>query len=64
MVRLYFTIDASATVTITKKIKAFIELNNLSNSPVKMYMGDNKRRVTSQEWYGSRGQAGIRFDIL
>ncbi|TKC09413.1 TonB-dependent receptor [Pedobacter frigoris] len=58
-----FTIDASATVAITKKLKAFIELNNLSNSPVKMYMGD-KRRLTSSESYGSRGQAGIRLDIL
>ncbi|TCC90618.1 TonB-dependent receptor [Pedobacter frigiditerrae] len=58
-----FTIDASATVSITKRLKAFVELNNLSDSPVKMYMGD-KRRLTSSESYGSRGQAGIRLDIL
>ncbi|WP_443937374.1 TonB-dependent receptor [Pedobacter sp. MW01-1-1] len=58
-----FTIDASATVGITKRLKAFVELNNLSNSPVKMYMGD-ERRTTSNESYGSRGQVGIRFDIL
>jgi len=58
-----FTIDASATVSITKRLKAFVELNNLSDSPVKMYMGD-KRRLTSSESYGRRGQAGIRFDIL
>lgn len=25
---------------------------------------DGKRRVTSQEWYGSRGQAGLRYDIF
>jgi TonB-dependent receptor len=59
-----FTIDASATVTVTKRLKAFVELNNLSNSPVRLYMGDDKRRVTSQEWYGSRGQAGIRYEIF
>jgi TonB-dependent receptor len=58
-----FTIDASATVSITKRLKAFVELNNLSDSPVKMYMGD-KRRLTSSESYGRRGQAGIRLDIL
>lgn len=58
-----FTIDASATVSITKRLKAFVELNNLSNSPVKMYMGD-KRRLTSSESYGRRGQAGIRLDIF
>lgn len=58
-----FTIDASATLSITKRLKAFIELNNLSNSLVEMYMGD-KRRLTSSESYGRRGQAGIRLDIL
>jgi TonB-dependent receptor len=58
-----FTVDASATVSITKNIKAFVELNNLSDASVKMYMGD-KRRITSEEWYGRRGQAGIRWDIL
>lgn len=58
-----FTIDASATYTINKHLKAFVELNNLSNEPVKIYMGDS-RRLTTSEWYGSRGQAGIRWDII
>ncbi|KQR67746.1 TonB-dependent receptor [Pedobacter sp. Leaf176] len=58
-----FTIDASATFSVTKRLKAFVELNNLSNSPVEMYMGD-RRRLTSSESYGRRGQAGIRLDIL
>lgn len=58
-----FTIDASATVTITPKLRAFVELNNLTNEPIKMYMGE-KQRVTSSEWYGSRGQAGLRWDII
>ncbi|MDP5201893.1 TonB-dependent receptor [Flavobacterium sp. DG2-3] len=59
-----FTVDASATYSITKRLKVFLELNNLTDSPVKMYMGKEKRRVTSQEWYGSRGQAGLRYDIF
>ncbi|WP_089806366.1 TonB-dependent receptor [Chitinophaga sp. YR627] len=58
-----FTIDASATVNITKSLRVFVELNNLTNEPLRLYMGD-KRRVTSTEWYGSRGQAGIRWDII
>ncbi len=58
-----FTIDASATVSVTSRLRAFVELNNLSNEPIKMYMGD-KRRLSSSEWYGSRGQAGIRWDII
>jgi TonB-dependent receptor len=58
-----FTVDASATVNITKSLRVFAELNNLTNEPLRVYMGD-KRRVTSTEWYGSRGQAGIRWDII
>ncbi|MGV3765051.1 MAG: TonB-dependent receptor [Chitinophagaceae bacterium] len=58
-----FTIDASATVGITPRIKAFVELNNLTDEPLRTYMGD-KRRVTMTEWYGVRGQAGIRWDII
>lgn len=58
-----FTIDASATVGITPRIKAFVELNNLTDEPLRTYMGD-KRRVTMTEWYGARGQAGIRWDII
>lgn len=58
-----FTIDASATVTVAKNLRVFVELNNLTDEPLKTYMGD-KRRVTSTEWYGSRGQAGIRWDII
>jgi TonB-dependent receptor len=58
-----FTIDASATYTISKRLRAFVELNNLSDSPIKMYMGDH-RRTTSTEWYGRKGQAGLRWDII
>lgn len=58
-----FTVDASATVSITKNLKAFVELNNLTNEPLKTYMGD-QRRITMIEWYGRRGQAGIRWDII
>lgn len=58
-----FTLDASATISLTKNLKAFAELNNLTNEPLRTYMGD-KRRVTMTEWYGLRGQAGIRWDII
>ncbi|EJL75917.1 TonB-dependent receptor [Chryseobacterium populi] len=59
-----FTVDFSASYDINKKIKVFIELNNLSNESLRLYMGDNKKRVTSNEWYGSRGQLGIRWQIF
>jgi TonB-dependent receptor len=58
-----FTLDASASVTITPKIRVFAELNNLTNEKLRTYIGD-KRRVAMTEWYGSRGQAGVRWDII
>lgn len=59
-----FTVDFSASYDISKKVKVFIELNNLSNESLRLYMGDNKKRVTSNEWYGSRGQLGVRWQIF
>lgn len=59
-----FTIDFSASYDITKKVKVFIELNNLSNESLRLYMGDNKKRITSNEWYGSRGQMGVRWQLF
>ncbi|WP_426278009.1 TonB-dependent receptor [Chryseobacterium sp. S-02] len=59
-----FTIDFSASYDISKKLKLFVELNNLSNENLRLYMGDNKKRITSNEWYGSRGQLGIRWQIF
>lgn len=58
-----FTVDASASVTITKSLRAFAELNNLTNEPLQSYMGD-RRRVVNREWYGVRGQAGLKWDII
>ncbi|WPQ61564.1 TonB-dependent receptor [Chitinophaga sancti] len=58
-----FTVDASATVTLRKGLRVFVELNNLTDSPIRQYMGD-KRRIYSDEWYGIKGQAGIRWDII
>lgn len=59
----YFTIDASASVTVTPRLRVFAELNNLNNAPLKYYLGD-PHRPTQVEWYSQRGQAGIRWDII
>ncbi|MDQ8749633.1 TonB-dependent receptor [Elizabethkingia miricola] len=59
-----FTIDFSASYDISKSVKLFVELNNLGNESLRQYMGDNKKRITSHEWYGSRGQLGIRWQIF
>ncbi|PKK37469.1 TonB-dependent receptor [Siphonobacter sp. SORGH_AS_0500] len=58
-----FTLDGSAAYTINPKLRVFVEVNNLTNEPVRMYMG-KPGRTTSTEWYSQRGQAGIRWDIF
>ena len=58
-----FTLDASATFDIAKGVKVFAEANNLTDEPLKQYMGDS-RRLTNVEWYGVRGQIGLRWDIF
>lgn len=58
-----FTVDASATVTLAKNLRVFAELNNLTNEPVRQYLGDPKR-PTMVEWYSQRGQVGFRWDII
>ncbi|QDH79690.1 TonB-dependent receptor [Echinicola soli] len=59
-----FTVDFSAAYSITDKIKAFAEIRNLTNEPYVQYLGDNRDRITSSEWYATNGQAGIRFIIF
>ncbi|PQA59238.1 TonB-dependent receptor [Siphonobacter curvatus] len=58
-----FTLDGSAAYAINAKFRVFVEVNNLTNEPVRMYMG-KPERTTSTEWYSQRGQAGIRWDIF
>ncbi len=58
-----FTVDFSASYTITPRIRAFVEINNLTNAPVQTFLGD-ERRISDSEWYSQRGQAGVRWDIF
>lgn len=58
-----FTVDFSASYTITPRIRAFVEINNLTNEPLQNFLGD-ERRISNSEWYSQRGQAGVRWDIF
>ncbi len=58
------TLDFSGSYAITPRLRVFVELNNLTNSYVGLYLGNNRNRLTSREWYSIRGQAGVKFDIF
>lgn len=60
-----FTIDMAASYAFgkDKKFRIFVEVQNLTNEPVRMYLGD-KQRTKDIEWSSIRGQAGIRWNIF
>ncbi len=56
-------VDFTAAYTISSKIRVFLELNNLLNSPLRYYHG-HVDRPEQVEYYAPKGQAGIRISIL
>lgn len=58
------TVDFSGAYGINKKIKLFIEVRNLTNEPFVQYLGNDRRRQTSSEWFSISGQAGIRVIVF
>lgn len=59
-----FTLDFSGAYSISDKIKVFAEVRNITNEPFVQYLGQNKNRITSSEWYATNGQAGLRYIIF
>ena len=58
-----FTVDLAASYAITRQIRVFAEVQNLTNEPVRMYLGDSSR-TKDLEWSAVRGQIGIRWSIF
>lgn len=56
-------LDFSAAYSITPKVRAFMEVNNLLNEPLRYYHGD-VNRPEQVEWYSLRGQAGITVSLF
>ncbi len=57
------TVDFSAAYSITKNLKFFTEIRNLTNEPFRQYLGNNQSRITNGEWFSVNGQAGIRWNL-
>jgi TonB-dependent receptor len=58
-----FTVDLAASYAFSKQIRLFIEVQNLTNEPVRMYLGD-RSRTKDLEWSAVRGQIGLRWNIF
>ncbi|MGM8360775.1 TonB-dependent receptor [Flavobacterium sp. ARAG 55.4] len=59
-----FTVDFSADYSISDKLKVFMEVRNLANTPFQQYLGTNENRFTSSEWSAINGQLGVKYQIF
>lgn len=57
-----FSVDMSASFTLTKKLRLYLELNNLTNAPLRYYHG-NVNRPEQVEYYSIRGMMGINYNL-
>lgn len=56
----YYQLDLYASYAFTKNWKAYLELNNLTNEPLKAYWGEAKRFAQYEE-YGVSGAVGLKW---
>lgn len=56
------TMDANISFRISKRIQLFGEANNLLNTRFRFYFG-TPTRPTQVEYYGTRGQLGLKFSV-
>lgn len=56
----FTSVDFSANYVINDNLSLFAELNNITDEPLKYYIG-SKGRPAQVEYYGVRGQLGFRY---
>lgn len=54
--------DLAASQQLTRRFRAFVEMNNLTNEPFLTYTGSLERPIES-EYEGRWGMVGLRFDF-
>ncbi|MGX1024310.1 TonB-dependent receptor [Psychroflexus sp. MBR-150] len=57
------TVDLSASYSFNKKLKLFMEVNNITNEPLRYFHGV-EGRPEQVEYYSIRGQLGISYSIF
>lgn len=58
-----FTMDFSASYSFNRKLKFYLELNNLTNEPLRYYQGTTNRPEQT-EYYALRGLVGINYRLF
>ncbi len=56
-------VDFNTSYAISPKLRAFAEINNITNQPLRYYSGV-KERTAQIEYYRVRWNTGIKFDIF
>jgi len=56
------SVDFSASYFLSENAMVFLELNNLTNEPLKYYLG-NEDRPLQVEYYGVRGMLGVTYSF-
>ena len=59
----YTSIDATASYQLTDQALIYVELNNLNDEPLQYYTG-SEARPNQIEYYGIKGQIGIRYNFF
>ena len=59
----YTSLDATASYYLNDRTMIYVELNNLTDEPLQYYTG-SVARPNQIEYYGVRGQVGIKYDFF
>lgn len=55
-------VDLNANILVAPKARFFLDVNNLTNRPLRFYQG-TRGRLMQDEFYGIRVQTGMKFDF-
>lgn len=56
-------LDVNGSYAFTPKLRAFFEVNNLTNQPLRYYQGI-RDRLMQEEFYNVRASFGVKFDLF
>lgn len=59
----YTSMDFTASYRLNNKVMIYAEMNNLLNEPMIYYLGDANRPL-QVEYYGVRGQMGVKINLF